>query len=150
MKRFAWLLLLLARPVAAQTDASVHAGDLLAKGKQTYTQEGPAAALPQFQEALKFYRASNDQPNEAKTLGYLANCQRRMGNLDQALTLAKTALAMKETFGDQNEIGNTHNQLGLIYWNLADYPSAIQELEQAIAIGKSLGDAELEGAAVNN
>jgi len=150
MKRFVWLLLLLARPATAQTDASVQAGDLLAKGKQAYTQQGPAAALPQFQEALAIYRAANDQPNEAKTLGYLANCQRRLGNLDQALTLAKTALAMKEKFGDRNEIGNTHNQLGLIYWDLADYPSAIQELEQAIAIAKSLGDAELEGAAANN
>ncbi len=150
MKRFAWLLLLLARAAAAQTDASVQAGDLLAKGKQAYTQEGPASALPQFQKALAIYRAANDQHNEAKTLGYLANCQRRLGNLDQALTLAKTAMAMKEKLGERSEIGNTHNQLGLIYWDLADYPSAIQELEQAIAIAKSLGDAELEGAAVNN
>jgi CHAT domain-containing protein/Tfp pilus assembly protein PilF len=150
MKRIAWLLLLLARAAAAQTGASVQADDLLAKAKQSYTQEGPVAALPQFEKALAIYRATNDQPNEAKTLGYLANCQRKLGNLDQALALAKTALAMKEKLGDRNEIGNTHNQLGLVYWDLADYSSAVQEFEQAIAIAKSVGDAELEGAAVNN
>ena len=150
MKKVAWLLLFLASAAAAQTDESVQVGNLLAQARQTYTQEGPAAALPQFEKALVICRAAHDQRNEAKTLGYIANFQRKLGNLDQALTLAKSAMAMKEKLGDRSEIGNTHNQLGLIYWDLADYPSAIKELELAIEIATSLGDAELEGAALNN
>jgi hypothetical protein len=35
---------------------------------------------------------------------------------------------MKEQLGDRSEIGKTHNQLGLIQWELADYPSAIKDL----------------------
>lgn len=150
MKRYVWALLLVARGAAAQTEAPFRADDLLAKAKQAYTQEGPAAALPQFEQALTTYQTANDQRNEAVTLGYLANCHRRLGNLNQALDLARRALAMKERLGDRGEIGKTHNQLGLIYWDLADYPSAIKELEEAIGTGKSLRDAQLEGSALNN
>jgi CHAT domain-containing protein/Tfp pilus assembly protein PilF len=57
---------------------------------------------------------------------------------------------MKEALGDRAEIGKTHNQLGLIYWDMADYPSAVKQLEQAIDIGGSLHDAQLEGSALNN
>jgi CHAT domain-containing protein/Tfp pilus assembly protein PilF len=96
------------------------------------------------------YRSLNDKGNEAVVLGYLANCQRRLGNLTQAADLAQNALTMKETLGDRDEIGKTHNQLGLIYWDLADYPTAIKHLQQAIAIGKDLGDGQLEGSAHNN
>jgi CHAT domain-containing protein/Tfp pilus assembly protein PilF len=150
MKKLAWVVLLLARANAAQSDSSTQADDLLAQAKQSYTQQGPTVALPQFERALAIYQGATDEKNAAKTLGYIANCQRKLGNLEQALTLAKTAMALKEKLGDHNEIGNTHNQLGLIYWDLADYPSAIKELEQAIEIAASLDDMELQGAAVNN
>jgi CHAT domain-containing protein/Tfp pilus assembly protein PilF len=150
MTKYALLLLLLARAAAAQTEPPVSPDELLAKAKQAYTQEGPSPALPQFEKVLAVYRTAKDQRGEAVTLGYLANCQRRLGNLDQALELARKALTMKEQLGDRGEIGKTHNQLGLIYWDRADYPSAIKELEQAIDIGRSLGDAQLEGSAVNN
>jgi CHAT domain-containing protein/Tfp pilus assembly protein PilF len=144
------LLLLLAPGAVAQTAAPGPPDDLLAKAKLAYIQDGPAAALPQFEKALTIYRAANDQRNEAVALGYIANCHRRLGNLNQALEMAQNALAMKEKLGDRGEVGKTHNQLGLIYWDLADYPAAIKELEQAIEIGRSLGDAQLEGSAVNN
>jgi hypothetical protein len=49
---------------------------------------------------------------------------------------------MKEGFGDQSEIGKSHNQLGLIYCDLADYRSAIRELQQAIQIGETRSDPE--------
>jgi CHAT domain-containing protein/Tfp pilus assembly protein PilF len=142
--------MLLARIAAAQTGTGVRADDLLATAKQAYTQDGPAAALPQFEKALAMYRSSDDQRSEAVTLGYIANCHRKLGNLRQALNVGQKALAMKERLGDRGEIGKTHNQMGLIYWDLAEYAAAIKEFEQAIEIGKSLGDAQLEGSAFNN
>jgi CHAT domain-containing protein/Tfp pilus assembly protein PilF len=126
------------------------APELLAKGKQLYTQEGPKAALQPFQEALKIFRLNGDRHGEAITLGYVANCQRKLGNLDQALELAQQALRMKQDLGDRGEIGNTQNQLGLIYWERSDYPNAIQHLNDAIEIASAVGDKELEGAARNN
>ena len=124
--------------------------ELLAKGKQLYTQEGPKAALPPFEEALKQFRSNHDRHGEAVALGYIANCQRKLGNLDEALEFAERALRMKEELGDRGEQGNTHNQLGLIQWERADYPAAIQHLRLAIEIGASIGDEELQGAAHNN
>ncbi len=129
---------------------STQAQELLAKGKQLYTQEGPKTALPPFQEALKIFRLNADRHGEAITLGYVANCQRKLGNLDQALEFAQQALRMKQDLGDRGEIGNTQNQLGLIYWERSDYPNAIQHLDDAIEIATAVGDRELEGAARNN
>jgi CHAT domain-containing protein/Tfp pilus assembly protein PilF len=123
---------------------------LLAKGKQLYTQEGPKPALGQFEQALSIFRSNADRRNQAITLGYIANCQRKLGNLDQALQFAKQALQMKKELGDRNEEGNTHNQLGLIYWEQSDYPNAIQNLNEAINIASAVNDKELEGSARNN
>ena len=53
--------------------------ELLEKGKQLYTQDGPKAALPQFEEALKIFRSDGDRHREAVTLGYIANCHRKIG-----------------------------------------------------------------------
>jgi CHAT domain-containing protein/Tfp pilus assembly protein PilF len=151
MTRYLWPILLFACAAASQTAAPANPADeLLAKARQLYTQEGPATALPQFEKALEMYRTANDGHAAAVTLGYIANCQRRLGNLKQALNLAQQALAMKEALGDRGEIGKTHNQLGLIYWDMADYPSAIKQLEQAIDIGSGLHDTQLEGSALNN
>lgn len=126
------------------------AQELLTKGRQEYTQNGPKAALPEFEDALKMFRASHDRNGEAVTLGYIANCHRKLENLDKALDFATQALQMKEELGDRDEIGKTHNQLGLIYWERADYAAAITHLQQAIAIASAMSDKQLEGSARNN
>jgi CHAT domain-containing protein/Tfp pilus assembly protein PilF len=127
-----------------------YAQDLIAKGKELYTKEGPKAALPQFEEALRMFQSGKDRHGEAVTLGYIANCYRKLENLDKAVEFAQQALHMKEELGDRDEVGSTHNQLGLIYWERADYPVAIDHLQQAIDIASALPDKELEGAARNN
>lgn len=136
-------------PLSAQS-AQPYGQELLTKGKQTYIQDGPKMALPDFEEALKIFRASNDRHGEAITLGYIANCQRKLENLDKAVEFAQQALRMKQDLGDRDEVGKTHNQLGLIYWERADYPAAIQHLQQAIEIAAVASDKELEGSARNN
>lgn len=147
--KLAFAITVLPSALAAQ-DALRSAQDLLATARQTYTQDGPKAALPQFNEALQIFRASKDRHGEAVTLGYIANCYRKLEDLDKALELAQQALHMKEAMGDRDEIGKTHNQLGLIYWERADYPAAIEQLQQAIETGSSVNDKELEGSARNN
>src|SRR5216683_6887585 len=142
--KYAFYIALLAATAGAQ-DAEPPAQVRLAKAKQLYTQEGPKAALPEFEEALKMFRASKDRHGVAVVLGYIANCQRKLENLDKALEFAQQALHMKEELGDRDEIGKTHNQLGLIYWERADYPGAIQHLQQAIEIASTVDDKELEG-----
>ncbi len=131
-------------------DAHPSAQERLTTAKQLYTQEGPKAALPEFEEALKMFQADKDRHGEAIVLGFIANCQRKLENLDKALEFAQQALRMKEELGDRDEIGKTHNQLGLIYWERSNYHEAIQHLQQAIEIASTADDKELEGSARNN
>jgi len=149
-RRGGCLILLLGVAIAQITAQKTTAQDLLTKGKQLYVQQGPRAALPIFEEALKIFRSNKDRLSEAITLGYISNCQRKLENLDQALELAGEALHIKEELGDRDEIGKTHNQLGLIYWERADYVPAIQHLQKAIETASSIADKELEGSAHNN
>jgi CHAT domain-containing protein/Tfp pilus assembly protein PilF len=150
MKKYLWLLLLVPKTAASQSAVPATLEELLAQARETYTRDGPVAALPKLEAVLAAYREAGNRSKEAITLGYIANCQRRLGNLQQALDTARTSLAMKEKLDDQSEIGKSHNQLGLIYWDLADYPSAIRELQQAIQIGETRVEPELEGSARNN
>lgn len=130
--------------------ALVSTQDQLAKAERLYVQEGPKSALPEFEKALAAFHASKDRRGEAIALGYIANCHRRLGNLDQALGFAQQALHLKEESGDRDETGKTHNQLGLIYWERADYPSAVRHLQQAIETAAAVKDEKLEGSARNN
>jgi len=151
MLKYALPWVLLVSIAGAQNPAPTATPDVLvAKAKQTYAQQGPAAALPEFERAFELYRAAEDRRGEAVALGYIANCQRRLGNLTKALDLAQQALRMKEALGDRVEIGKTYNQLGLIHWELADYPAATKEFQEAIAIGRAAANPELEGSALNN
>lgn len=142
-------LILVVCACVAQKEPSP-AQKLLDQGKQLYTQEGPTAALPLFEEALKDFRINADRSGEAITLGYIANCYRKLEQLEKALEFANLALRMKQELNDRSEIGKTHNQLGLIYWERAEYPTAIQHLQQAIDIASAVNDKQLEGSARNN
>lgn len=142
-------LLLVVCGCAAQNDSTL-AHNVLDHAKQLYTQEGPTEALPLFENALKDFRTLADRSGEAITLGYIANCYRKLEQLDKALEFANLALKMKQELNDRDEIGKTHNQLGLIYWERADYPSAIQHFQQAIDIASAVDDKQLEGSAHNN
>jgi len=143
-----WTLAIFCGTLCSQSPPS--AQDLLKKGKELYVQQGPRPALAQFEEALTQFRASHDRHGEAIALGYFANCYRKMEDLDKALDFANQALQLKEELGDRGEVGNTQNQLGLIYWERADYPAAIDHLQRAIEIADVIADKELEGAARNN
>jgi tetratricopeptide (TPR) repeat protein len=142
---YALCLVLVACAALTQSATPPTSGQaLLEKGKQLYTQAGPKAALPQFEEALEIFRSNGDRQREAVTLGYIANCHRKLGDLDQALEFAQRALRMKQDLGDRGEVGNTHSQLGLIYWERADYPAATRHLDEAVKIASAVGDKELE------
>lgn len=124
--------------------------DLLARARAVYESEGPAPALPLFENALAAYRAAGDRRGEAITLGLVGNCHKRLGDLDRALSLLTQALASKRELDDRLETGKTLSHLGLVHWERAEYPEAIRCLEEAVAIGQETGEAKLTGSALNN
>lgn len=146
------IFLFMALVAAAQSPSPVAStpDELLVHARQTYTQQGPKAALPEFEQALTTFHESKDRRREAITLGYIGNCYRRFGDLSRALDFVQRGMDIKVELGDKLEVGKSHNQFGLIYWDMAVYAKAIDHLQQAIAIGRELGNQELEGQARNN
>jgi CHAT domain-containing protein/Tfp pilus assembly protein PilF len=96
------------------------------------------------------FHESNDRRREGIVLGYMGNCYRRLGELPRALEFVQRGMDIKTELGDQLEIGKSHNQFGLIYWDMAEYGKAIAHLERAAAFGHEYKDPELEGQAHNN
>jgi CHAT domain-containing protein/Tfp pilus assembly protein PilF/predicted negative regulator of RcsB-dependent stress response len=154
MTRISRLLsfLFFALVTAAQTPgpASPTPDELIVHARRTYAQEGPKAALPEFERALATFRESKDRRHEAITLGYIGNCYRRLGDFPRALDFVRRGMEIKRSLGDKLEVGKSHNQFGLIYWETADYVKAIDHLQEAVAIGRELSDHELEAQARNN
>lgn len=132
------------------TAAPAPAADPLARARAVYESEGPAAALPLFEQALAACRKSGDRHCEAIALGLVGNCHKRLGDLDAALAELRQALALKRALGDRLEEGKGLSHLGLLLWERAEYPEAIRHLEEAAALGRKLGEAKLEGSALNN
>ncbi len=133
-----------------QAASQEKAEDVLARARQAYTQDGPKAALPIFEQALSLYQAAGDKRGEAIAVGLIGNCYKRFGDHQKALEYLNRALGMKQALGDRLEEGKTLSHLGLVYWEMGDYPRAIDHLTRSIAIGRDLKDAQLEGSALNN
>jgi CHAT domain-containing protein/Tfp pilus assembly protein PilF len=134
-------------PPPVQTEAADQAS---AEARDIYSQQGPRAALPNFEHALSLYRKAGDRRGEAITLGHLGNCYKRLGDLPRALDYLQRALAMKRELGDRLEEGKTLSHLGLVYWEMGDYKQAIEQLTRSISLARELGDQKLEAAALNN
>ena len=126
------------------------AGDVLARARQLYSEEGARTALPEFEKAQALFHQEGDRKGEAITIGLIGNCYKQFGEHQKALDYLQRALAMKRELGDRVEEGRTLSHLGLLYWNMSQYPQAIEHLNKAIAIGQELGNRILEASARNN
>lgn len=122
----------------------------LAQAKTIYSEQGPKAALPEYEKVLTAYRNAGNRRGEAITLGLIGNCYKKLGDYPKALTLLGNALAMKREIHDRPEEGKTLSHLGLLYWEQGEYGKAIESLNESIAIARELKDVKLEAAALNN
>ncbi len=113
------LLIVLAAPLLRAEGET--AGEILARGRQVYTEQGPEGALPLFERALDLYRKAVDRRGEAIVFGYIGNCHKRLGDLPLALDYLNKALTIKRQLGDKLEEGKTLSHLGLVYWEMGDY-----------------------------
>jgi CHAT domain-containing protein/Tfp pilus assembly protein PilF len=137
----------------AQSPAPLQASsadEVLGRARTLYAEEGPRAALPEFEKALALYREGKNRRGEAIVIGLMGNCHKRFGEFARAEELLQQALKMKQELGDRSEEGRTLSHLGLLYWEMGQYPKAIDFLTRAIAIGRELSDRQLEGSALNN
>lgn len=130
--------------------ATSAADQAIAAARKVYDEQGPRPALPEFESLLARFEQANDRHSVAITLGFIANCYRRLNDFPKALDFAQRGLSIKQQLRDVVEQGRSYNQLGLIYWQMADYPKAVASLNHAIEIGRQAGDRVLQGSALNN
>jgi len=124
--------------------------EALAKARKTMLEEGPRAALPQYERALALYREAGDQLGETTALRCIGVCYRRLGEFRTALERLEAVLARTRELGQRRAEAETLNNLGLVCWELGEYGRAIECLERSIAIAREVGDVRTEGASLNN
>ena len=115
-----------------------------------YSQQGPKAALPQYERVLASYRQSGNKLGEAITIGLIGNCYKRLGDYSKALEMLNSALVMKRELHERLEEGKTLSHIGLVYWEQGLYPKAIEAFTESIAIAREMNNVQLEAAALNN
>jgi CHAT domain-containing protein/Tfp pilus assembly protein PilF len=103
-------------------------------------------AIAYYQEALALYEDIGDERGMAEVYGALGFIQfyRKYWygeDPQRILDFYTTALELRERVDDQELIGKSLNDIGLVYYNfLNDYPKAVPYLENAIEIRKEIGD----------
>ncbi len=126
------------------------ADEVFANARKALFEQGPRAALPEFERALALYREKSDRHGEAVTLGAIGNCYERLADYPRALDYLRRALTMKQELGDRLEEGKTLGNIGLVFWDMADYPKAVDHLSRSLQIAREVGDKQLEGTTLNN
>jgi predicted ATPase len=72
------------------------------------------------------------------------------GQLNQALELARRALAIAGEAGDKLALAQAYNILGILARSEEDYPLARSSLEQSLLLAEALNDPAARAAALNN
>lgn len=72
------------------------------------------------------------------------------GNVAESIHYARKGVRMAEELGDRSREARFRLNLGILYKKGADIKSAVQEQENALAIGRHIGDVRIMGSAHNN
>jgi CHAT domain-containing protein len=144
------LLLASAQPLLVYAQQAESGDALVARGRQLYGEQGPKAALAEFEKALRLFQEAKDRRGEALALGYIGLCHNDAGEYPLALEFLQKSLAMKRELGERLEASKTLSNLGLTHWNLGEYPKAIEALNESMTIARSLGEKQVEAAALTN
>jgi CHAT domain-containing protein len=122
---------------------------ILVKARSVNVAQGPRAALPVFEEALRMSRAARDRRGEAVVLGNIGVCQKNLGDYESAMRFHEQSLALKRALDDQEQIGRTLSNIGQVRWKQGRYFEALKAYDEATAIFDRLGSPYLRAAALN-
>jgi len=123
--------------------------ELLAKARAIYDEQGARPALPLFESALQAYRDSGNRRGEAITIGLIGNCYKHLGQMNRALQMLQSSLAIKRELKDGVEEAKTLNNIGLLYWEQGRFRDAAVSYQDAI---HAAGDTNpmIRAAVLNN
>lgn len=130
------------RPLGATEKTATAVNDL---GVCYYQQKRHLEAMGQFHEAIRLYEKIGYKLGMATTAGNLVNIHLHLGEMGQALALAKSCLEWGKEIEDQITIGLGHERLGSVYQLLGMAERARQHLEQAGECAAMTGDFVVRG-----
>ena len=117
---------------------------------RVYREQGPKAALPEFERASAQFQKEGDRAGEAQALSAIGNCYRRFGEFQQAILFHQRALAIRRQLPVPSDEARSHSNLGLIYEAVADYENALASYERGLNLARRAGERTIEAAILNN
>lgn len=140
-------LLLIAVQAAGQP---ISGSAVYSSAMQVYREQGPKAALPEFERAWAQFQKEGDRAGEAQALSAIGNCYRRFGDFKQAIQFHQRALAIRRQLRLPSGEARSHSNLGLIYEAMADYKNALTSYERGLILARRAGERTIEAAILNN
>ena len=101
-------------------------------------------AQAHFTRALAIHREIGDRTSEAVALTNLGTVAERTGQLGRARAYHEQALARYRRAGYRVGEGDASHGLGVVQARLGDTDGALDHLRHAVAIGRELGEADIE------
>ena len=92
-----------------------------------------------YLEALGMARNNNFREREKAVLNYLGLLNYQHSQYNEALTYQLQSLKLREADGNKEQIANSYNNIGLVYYRIRDFEKAIASFERAAKIKRALG-----------
>ncbi|MGW3037470.1 ATP-binding protein, partial [Streptomyces sp. NPDC001178] len=125
--------------LAAELVASAHDDTAISwvannRGLIRLRQGRHAAAKAFFDQAINGFRMLGNRPFEATSLGNLAQAHLGLGDTANAIEIAQRSLAMHAGFGRTVRLANGHCVVGIALTQAGEYPEALSQFSEALAI----------------
>lgn len=120
------------------------------QGKEADEQGNYEAALAQYAQALELFRAAGRLPEQAELASDLAVVYRKVGKLDQSLTLQQQAVNSYKMLGDARGQAIALRRLGVLYHQQGKLFQAIAAQEESLELMRQQGDQEEMAKAFSN
>ena len=92
-----------------------------------------------YLKALSTARNNNFREREKIVLSYLGLLNYQHSKYNEALKYQLQSLKLREADGNKEQIANTYNNIGLVYYRIKDFEKAIASFNKAADINKTLG-----------
>ncbi len=117
-------------------------------GHIAYVTGAYADARTWYERCLRHSRASEDVFREGMSASYLAAVAHRLGHMDEAERLNRSALATLRRTGAQRGLCRCLIQLGMVVCHTGRYAAALELFERALRIALDIGDQQHQAIAV--
>ncbi|MFI7232574.1 BTAD domain-containing putative transcriptional regulator [Nonomuraea angiospora] len=126
-------------------DPVVHGLCLLDEALLAMRQQGPAAGLRHAERCLDWFRETQRDAHQARTLNLISRCHGELGQYAQALTTGETAMGIAIRTADRTGQAWSSATLGVIRHAMAQHHRAIVWFEHALMLLRDLGHRVWEG-----